>query len=275
MNAIKISGNDFLDILFEGRNKEYGAYDLRRKYNKRLRNAIAGTAAVALIFVGGYVISNRLSTSETHIRSRPIVPETVLRDLQPLEKKPPSPSIPPVQPPAVRPTIKLTTPVIKNDDEVSPEEAPPRMDEIGTKAISTTTAAGVEDGIDPGLLTESKGTGVVEAPKAEDKEKVHTYVEIMPSFPGGDAALAKFLKDNIRYPSVAAENGISGMVIVQFIVDHEGNIRGIKIASGRKGGGLEEEAGRVVKLMPKWKPGKQNGQAVTVQFNLPVNFRLE
>jgi protein TonB len=275
MNATSIPGSDFLDILFQGRNKDYGAYALRRKYDQRLRNAIAGTAAIALTIIGLYMTGNKLMTSSTDIRNRPVVNETRLMQLQPEIKPPPPPFIPPVQPPPVKASVRVTTLVITRDQDVAPEDEPPRVKDIGVSAIGTVTAAGADEGIAPDLLTENSGSGVVQPPAPEDRETVRTSVEIMPSFPGGDAALARFLQENIRYPALAAENGISGTVMVQFVVDYEGNIKDVRIAGSARGGGLENEALRVVKLMPKWKPGRQNGQAVSVQFNLPVSFRLE
>jgi len=134
---------------------------------------------------------------------------------------------------------------------------------------------GDPNGIDPGLLEDSKGTGVVEAPPPPPKEEIFTFVEQPPTFPGGEEALAKYLSKNIRYPRVAQENGISGTVFVQFVVDSEGTIKDVKTVGAAKGGGLEDEAVRVVKTMPKWKPGKQNGRQVSVQFNLPIRFTLQ
>jgi protein TonB len=161
---------------------------------------------------------------------------------------------------------------VVKDEEVKPEEQPPDLDKIQDKAISTKNLAGDPNGIDPGLVAD-KGAGVVQA--APQENKVFTFVEQMPSFPGGDEALMKYLHDHIRYPAVARENGIQGTVVVQFIVSPDGSISNVKTVGAAKGGGLEEEAVRVVKGMPKWKPGRQNGRPVTVQFSLPVRFVLQ
>jgi protein TonB len=127
----------------------------------------------------------------------------------------------------------------------------------------------------PDILERGTTTGVVQPPKAVEHSDPPTFVEKMPSFPGGDEALSRFLQKNMRYPQMAVESTIEGRVYVQFIVDWQGNISGIKTVGNHIGAGLEEEAMRVVKLMPKWNPGRQNGQAVNVQFNLPVAFRLQ
>jgi protein TonB len=277
MNTATISGNDFLDILFNGRNKDYGAYELRRRYDQRVRNAIMGTASVALVIIGGYVLSNQLMASETDVRKPPMI-ATPIAPINPIADKPitPPPALPSINPPAARPTIRYTQPLIVRHTEISPDDVPPRMDEVATKAVGVSTAAGKDDGIDPQLLPET-GTGVVQAPAAterEDRDKVFTVVEIMPSFPGGESALMAYLAKNTRYPQLAAENEIEGRIMVSFVVDYEGNIKDVKIVSDRKGGGLEEEAARVVKGMPKWKPGKQNGSAVSVLYSLPIAFHL-
>src|SRR5690349_2309830 len=142
MNTATISGNDFLDILFNGRNKDYGAYDLRRKYDRRVRNAIVGTASVTMLIIGGYPLSNRLSVTETHLLNRPVVDVVKLSSLPPETKTPPPPALPSSTPPPVRPTEKFTAPLIVKPNEVSPEDVPPRMDDLTNKAVGLTASAG-------------------------------------------------------------------------------------------------------------------------------------
>jgi protein TonB len=277
MDSARILKADFLDILFEGRNKDYGAYELRRKYEKRVRNALIGTASVALLAIGGYVAGNIIRGIEARNPKKPVIEQIKMEDIKLPDdpKTPPPPPPPPAPPPPVKPSVQFTPPVIKKDNEVPPEEEPPKVEEIKDKAVSTKTMEGDPNGIDPGLLEDSKGSGVVEAPPPPPKEEIFTFVEQPPTFPGGEDALAKYLSKNIRYPRVAQENGISGTVFVQFVVDSEGTIKDVKTVGAAKGGGLEEEAVRVVKTMPKWKPGKQNGRQVSVQFNLPIRFTLQ
>ena len=277
MDSAKVLKSDFLDILFDGRNKDYGAYDLRRQYNKRVRNAIIGTVSLFVIFFAAYMISQWVSASEGNNTKKPVIQEIKMEDVKLPDdpKTPPPPPPPPAPPPPVKPSVQFTPPVIKKDNEVPPEEEPPKHEDIKDKAISTKTVEGDPNGIDPGLLEDSKGTGVVGPPPAPAKEEIFTFVEQPPTFPGGEEALAKYLGKNIRYPRVAQENGISGTVFVQFVVDSEGNIKDVKTVGAKKGGGLEEEAIRVVKTMPKWKAGRQNGRQVSVQFNLPIRFTLQ
>ncbi|QHS62282.1 energy transducer TonB [Chitinophaga agri] len=278
MDSAKVLKSDFLDILFENRNKEYGAYDLRRQYDKRVRNAVIGSAALMLVVIAGYAISNYINKLEReNPDKKPVIEQIKMEDVKIPDdpKTPPPPPPPPAPPPPVKPSVQFTPPVIKKDEEVPEDEVPPKIKDIENKAISTKTVEGDPNGIDPGLLEDSKGTGVVEAPPPPPKEEIFTFVEQPPTFPGGEEALAKFLSKNIRYPRVAQENSISGTVFVQFVVDSDGNIKDVKTVGAAKGGGLEEEAIRVVKIMPKWKAGKQNGRQVSVQFNLPIRFTLQ
>jgi periplasmic protein TonB len=277
MDTAKILKSDFLDILFEGRNKEYGAYDLRRQYDKRVRNAVIGSASLVLIVIAGYAINGYMNREDLNAPKKPVIETIKMEDVKLPDdpKTPPPPPPPPAPPPPVKPSVQFTPPVIKKDNEVPPDEIPPKQEDIKDKSVGTKNLEGDPNGIDAGLLDDSKGTGVVEAPPPPPKEEIFTFVEQPPTFPGGEEALAKFLSKNIHYPRVAQENAISGTVFVQFVVDSEGNIKDVKTVGAAKGGGLEEEAIRVVKIMPKWKAGKQNGRQVSVQFNLPIRFTLQ
>ena len=276
MTSTTLPGNDFLDILFNGRNKEYGAYALRRKYDQRVRNAILGTASIALVVIGGYALNNTLMASVMHTRITP--PPIVLDHFDmPVDevKTPPPPPPPPSAPAPARPSVAFVAPVVSR--EVEETEVPP-ITELQHSSVGLTTTAGDVNGIDADELLPQVGTGgIVQAPvvaEREDRDHVFTGVEIPPAFPGGEDALARYLGDHLRYPQLASETGVSGIVFVQFVVDYEGNIKDVKPVGARKGAGLEEEATRVIKGMPKWRPGKQNGRTVSVLYNIPVNFRL-
>lgn len=279
MDSTKIPGNEFLDILFYGRNKDYGAYELRSRYDKRVRNAIIGTASIMLVMIGSYVLNNTLMAAGNEHRPPVVIKPTELAALDiPEEKKiiPPPPAVQNTPPPLAA-SIKVTTPVIV-DEDVQPDEMPPKNADMVDKVIGFKTADGVEGGSDidlgPGEL--GGGAGVVQSvAAAPDANGPVTTVEIMPEFPGGEAALGKYLNNNMRYPHVAQENDIQGTVFIQFVVNRDGSITDVKTVGAAKGGGLEEEAVRVVKTMPKWKAGKQNGRQVSVQFNLPIRFTLQ
>ncbi|SHN02288.1 energy transducer TonB [Chitinophaga sp. CF418] len=278
MNATNIIKSDFLDILFDGRNKDYGAYDLRRSEDRRVRNAIIGTTSIALVIIGGYVLSNKLMAADMHTRKDVAVKETILKDLEIPEDKPVTPPPPPpaTPPPPASSSIRVATPTITEDDLVRPEDEMPKLDSIGNKAIGVANIQGDPNRVEnPFAGDGTPGGPIVEPPKVAEREIIDGYIEIMPSFPGGDDALARFLQKNIRYPHMAQETGIEGKIFVQFVVNFEGKISEVQTVGAQRGGGLEEEATRVVKLMPNWKPGRQNGHSVSVRYILPVGFRLE
>ncbi|PSL27053.1 energy transducer TonB [Chitinophaga ginsengisoli] len=280
MNATNIIKSDFLDILFDGRNKDYGAYDLRRSEDRRVRNAIIGTTSIALVIIGGYVLSNKLMAADMHTRKDVAVKETILKKLEMPEEKPLTPPPPPVTtpPPPATSSIRLTPPVITEDELVRTEDEVPKLDSIGNKSIGVANIKGDDiNGVvdNPFAGDGTPGNPIVEPPKVAEREEIVGWVEIMPQFPGGEEALSRFLQKNIKYPHMAQENGIEGKVFVQFVVNHEGKISEVQTVGAQKGGGLEEEAMRVVKLMPNWKPGRQNGQSVNVRYNLPIGFKLD
>ncbi|UYQ91911.1 TonB family protein [Chitinophaga horti] len=276
MNATKITTPDFIDILFDGRNKNYGAYEHRVTYEKRVRNAVFGTATLALVVIGGYLISSNLRAAEVvkPVTVREIPPMTEVEILE--EKFIPPPPVKAAEPPKV--ATQQYTQFVVTDRPVDPSEEPPKMEDLDKKAIGVKSQDGDAGENDPGLEGVLGGTHtdiVGPPPVKEEDNSVHNFVEIMPSFPGGDEALQRFLKKNINYPHIAAENGIQGTVFVSFVIGKDGEISDVKLVGAKKGGGLEEEAARVVNKMPKWKAGRQNGRAVNVQFSLPISFKLE
>lgn len=279
METTKLLKSDFLDILFDDRNKDYGAYELRRRYDRRVRNAVLGMSAIVIIVIGGYTVSSRLMASSEVAPVKPVITITEISNI--VEEKPPVTPPPTVREPAPamsKPTVKHTAFVVAPDDKVQPDDELKKNADLKDDVTIgfKTDASGDPDGADSGIPDGLKGgTNVIEAPKADKKDEIRTFVEIMPEFPGGEEALARFLKNNLHYPGMAIDNGIQGIVFVKFVVRDTGEISDVELAGAKKGAGLDEEAMRVVKKMPKWKPGKQNGQMVSVYFNLPINFRLE
>lgn len=276
METTKLTKQDFLDILFNDRNKDYGAYDLRRRYDKRVRNAVIGMGGIVLLIIGGYSVGSRLMANEGPVRET-FIPYEAPERIDPLIEKPPV--IPPptrVEPPAAsRPTVQHTTFAVVPNEQVNPEDEPRKNSELQEVAIGLKTADGDVNGSDNGAPEGfGGGNNVVEAPEVVDREKPVTFVQFMPEFPGGEKALSNYLSRNIRYPSMASETGVEGTVFIKFVVGSTGEIRDVEVVGAKKGAGLEEEAIRVVKKMPNWKPGRQNGQAVAVYFNLPIRFTL-
>ena len=277
METAKLLKTDFLDILFDDRNKDYGAYDLRRRYDKRVRNAVMVMTGIVAVIIGGYTISTKLMASgndKLAIKTY-IPPEMEILDIPPVEKPVIPPPVAHTPPPAAAPTIAHTIFKVTKDNDVQPEDEVPKNDDLKGKAIGVTNIDGDPDGSDLGVPEGLSGSGVIEAPPVVKKEERFTVVEIMPEFPGGEEALRRFLNNNIRYPSMAQDNNVSGMIFVKFVVGKDGVISEVETIGAKKGAGLEEEAMRVVKKMPKWKPGRQNGENVVVYFNLPINFKME
>jgi protein TonB len=263
------------DIVFEGRNKSYGAFLLRRLYERNMARAMLSGILFFLLMVSTPQIVRLIKGFLPEKKNELVMKEVTLAEPPPIDpKKPPPPPPPKVEPPPIKDQIKFVPPTVKKDEEVKDEEPPPpTIEEIKDKEIATETKKGEEGGVDASLLAPEAPAGPAVIEEAKEEEPF-TYVEQMPSFPDGQEAMYKFIYDRIKYPAIARENGISGQVIVQFVVSKDGTIKNAKVVRGI-GGGCNEEALRVVNEMPQWKPGKHNGRAVPVTFTLPIKFVLQ
>lgn len=274
MDVNKILTADILDIIFEGRNKEYGAYQLRRTYNKRITFAIIGTVLVCLLFLVGSLIANSSKKEQTQI----FVQDMELEKVQQEEKKPepPPPPPPPKQEPPKVEITKFTPPKIVKDEEVKPEEEIKEVEKLEDTKIGTINQEGIKDEGIVAPPVEVKGTGVVEAPKQEeDYDKVFTVVQIPAEFPGGIPAWTKYLERNLNR-DLPVENGAPPgkyTVIVSFIVDKNGGISEVK-AENDPGYGTKDEAVRVIKRGPNWKPAVQNGRQVIYRHKQSITFMV-
>ena len=278
MAKIDLISNEWADLVFQGRNKVYGAYQLRRGTSKRNIVSMIFVAAVAAVAYLGLAAYN--SYQEAQKAKFEAEMEASLLDAKKeakVEKKTETPKVEQVQKvEKVKSSIAFTPPVIKKDSEVKPEEEMKTQDELK----ETKTAIGAFDvkGNDESGGTVLKAVEEIatpEPPKQEaEQNKVFDVVEQQPQFPGGMGALNQWLGSNIKYPAMAAENGIEGRVIVQFVVERDGSITDVKVVRGVDPS-LDKEASRVVRAMPRWIPGKQNGSAVRVKYNVPVAFRLQ
>ena len=278
MAKIDLISGAWTDLVFENRNHEYGAYALRKGTGKRNLIAIIAVILLAIACQIGLTLKN---IADEAAAKRQAMQEAV--ELSALEQKKEAKverkevvkqeNVEKVVE-KVKSSIKFTAPVIKKDDEVRPEDEMKSQEEI----LSTKTAIGsfdVKGNDESGEVLKAKEVIATEPVKPKEEEnKVFDVVEQMPSFPGGQAALMNYLNNNIKYPVIAEENGIQGRVVVQFVVGKDGHISDVKVAKSVDPS-LDKEAVRVVKAMPKWIPGKQNGQAVTVRYTLPVTFRLQ
>ncbi|HWZ36232.1 MAG TPA: TonB family protein [Mucilaginibacter sp.] len=268
--------DEWLELVFAKRNKEYGAYYIRQHY--------AQTVLKSFLFgVFGVVVA--IGIIGMIIRTKPVVDQIVdvtTTDL--LYKIPPATKAQPPKPKAeaLKPSVpKAAAPVNMIKDlppVVAPDilaQEPPTIEELNNKAVGAVDIKGANtgtsggDGTDKNGISSSAGAGTGEASSNE----TYKAVEVMPQPVGGDAAWSKFLQSNLRFTDKAMENGVSGKVLVTFIIEKDGQISNIHIERG-PGFGLNEEAVRVLKLAKPWKPGMQNGHAVRVQLTLPVNFML-
>lgn len=275
MEINKILSADILDIIFEGRNKDYGAYQLRKTYNKRLITALIATASILLLSFGGYVLSNFLNKDD--VKQDMVVQDVQLEEIKQEERKeepPPPPPPKPPEPPKVE-MAKFTPPKIVKDEEVKEEEKPPEVEKLEETKIGTVNQEGVKDEGIVAPPVEDAGKGVVEAPKKveEDWDKTFTKVEIESEYPGGSAAWQRYLNKTLRYPQDAIDNEVQGTVVIQFIVDKEGNVSDVEAISGPEE--LRGEAVRVIKRSGKWTPAVQNGRQVKSYKKQPIVFRLE
>ncbi|MFD3002188.1 energy transducer TonB [Pontibacter toksunensis] len=263
------------DIVFEGRNKAYGAYLLRRLYNNHITKAAIIATVLFLLFISIPLIAKMIQGEEEVVMDDRIITEVDLQPPPPIDEAtpppppPPPPDLPP-PPPPVRATVKYTPPVVKRDNEVVEEEEIPDVEVLEEVDAGVETIEGSNDA--PVDLGEIDGTSDVVAEVVE--EKPYTYVEQMPTFPGGESEMLKYLGKNIRYPAAAQRAGIEGIVVLSFVVSRTGEISEIQVIK-KLGGGTDEEAVRVVKSMPKWTPGKQNGRTVPVRYTLPVRYTIK
>lgn len=271
--------NTIDDLVFENRNKSYGAFFLRRIYDKNMtKGMLVGMLAFLLLIFSPAIYAKYKEFIESRQNDDLMMKEVTLAEPPPIDPNKPEPPPPPkIDPPPIKDQIKFVPPVVKKDEEVVDEEPPPTVEEIKDKEISIKTEEGKDDGVDASLVEPVKEEAPPPPPVIEedpDDKKVFDFVQQRPEFPDGEAALQKYLYSNIKYPAIARENSIQGRVIVKFVVTKSGEIQNASIVRGI-GGGCDEEALRVVKSMPPWKPGKHNGKAVNVTFTLPITFKLE
>lgn len=277
MSKVDLIDNNWVDLVFEGRNKEYGAYVLRKDTGKRNVKSMLLVFAVIIAIMAAVAAKVAIENAfpkkvamETDVELSKLAQKKEAK----VEKKAPVKVEEQKVVEKVKSSVKFTPPVIKKDSEVKPEEELKSQEDLN----KTKTAIGSFDvkGNDEagGEVLKAKEVIAQPEPPKEEETKVFDVVEVMPSFPGGQSALFEWLSKNIKYPVVAEENGVQGRVIVTFVVERNGSITDVQVVKSVDPS-LDKEAVRVVKAMPHWIPGKQNGSAVRVKFTVPVTFRLQ
>lgn len=271
---IDINSNEWVDMVFEGKNQAYGAYEIRKSSQKRLLKAFVIAATLFLLAVLTpvflkYITPKKKITDESIRELSTITLDKPKKDIE----VPRAVTAPP--PSQMRSSIKFVPPVIKPDEQVRESEEFATQQEVLTSkaAVGVVTYKGSDD-INAAIpkSTEEATTGTSQI--TEEAQEAFIVVEQMPEFPGGSDELLKFLNNNIRYPAIALENGIQGRVICEFVISAEGKVTNAKVIRGIDPS-LDAEALRVINSMPLWKPGKQRGKAVKVRYTLPVNFKLQ
>lgn len=279
---VDLSSQEWRDIVFEGKNKEFGAYQLRKASNGRHNKAmVAVVIVIAVLFILAIVVNTVIAkfearpddTNEQELTA--MVTEAVEEEEPEEEQQKYEEEKPEALPEEILNTVKSSEIKIVDDKDVTEDIKSQDDLKQDDRAIGQSNFDEGTDDIN--VVREHKDEVIVEEKKPEppkDENKVFTAVEQMPAFPGGEAALMKWISDHIRYPSIAQENNIQGRVTVQFVVTKTGSIGEVKVVRS-KDPDLDKEAVRVVKSLPKFQPGKMNGQPVNVWYTLPINFKLQ
>ncbi len=277
---VDLSSKEWRDLIFEGKNKDFGAYKMRQASDGRHNKAFI-IVVIALVVISAIIFS--VVKVQEEIAKRELMAQAQQAEMAQMDMDEPEEieeveeieiEVPDTPPEEILNQQKMTEIAIVPDDQVSEEDQVKSQTEL-EQNTAIAGALDFDDGTDDiSKITEQKVEIIQEKPKEEKKEQVFRHVEQMPEFPGGQAALMKYINDNIRYPVMAIENGVQGRVTVQFVVTKDGSVGNVTVVRGVDRN-LDEEAVRVCKTLPKFIPGKQNGQPVNVWFTLPVTFRLE
>jgi protein TonB len=260
------------ELVFEFRNKEYGAYQIRREYNQTLIRALAMTS----LFIIGLFLAPKIS-----MLMAKDAPLDLVVDVGPVIFDPPIPDDSPIienlQEKPIIPRSSISTKYFLEISDRDEDADTLSMDELNNLQVSSTGGTepddGNEDELFPDLSALGSGNSLVIDKK--DDNNIYLDISIMPEYKGGIEALYKYFGLNVEFPEAAKRAEVSGLVSVGFVVEKDGSISGVKInGCDAPNYGFEEEAMRVVKSMPAWKPGVHNGHPARVQFSLPIKFKL-
>lgn len=271
MSNIDLTSLEWCELIFKDKNKNYGAYRLRRSLGRRQAAALG---IVTIVAIAGFTLPRLIKmaipeqkeemtevTQLSALEEPEVKEENIIKKVEPI-----------APPPALKSTIKFTAPVIKKDEEVQSEDELKSQDELTETKIQISIA-------DVKGNDELNGQDIADLQEVitqteEKKEEPYTMVEQMPQFPGGPAELMKYIAKHLRYPVVAQENGIQGRVILRFVVSKTGKVENVTVLRSLDPS-CDKEAIRVVQSLPDWIPGKQNGRNVPVYYTCPIVFRLQ
>ncbi len=257
------------ELVFENKNKLYGAYYLRVNHNKNLGLGLLIASSFFIILVGTPLIVNLINSSSDDANEILTVTTVDLMAPPPIDEKEPEPAPPPPPPPLIK-TIKFTPPVVKDEEILEEEEEIPIQEDEDLTQIAAVTND-VEGDDDDFSLLDEYGDGVVE----QEDNTIHMFVGEMPKFPGGDEALLSYIQRNTEYPAIAYDSGIEGTCYLYFVVEKDGTIGEVTVVKGVPGcKKCDENSVRVIKSLPKFTPGKNNGTPVRVRYSSRVKFEL-
>jgi periplasmic protein TonB len=264
MAKIDLTSFEWRELVFQGKNKEYGAYKLRSDSDRRHNIAMIIIAVVAVV---GFSLP-KLIEMATPKQHEAVVDVMNMSKLAPAEVKNDIKKVKPVEPPpALKSSIKFTAPIIKKDEDVKEEY---KSQEVLTNTKVAISIADVKG-------NDEKGKDIADVKQAVtqiEEDHVYQVIEQMPQYPGGESELMSYIAKNLKYPVIAQENGIQGKVILRFVVSKSGVVDKIEVVRSLDPA-CDKEAVRVVKTLQRWIPGKQNGVNVSVYYTLPIAFKLE
>lgn len=276
---VDLSSKEWCDIVFDGKNKEYGAYQLRATSVKRHTKALLSVVIVLALILTAIilVITGVFKSADEDINAKNEQEEVIMAP-EDIPEEEEQMDIPEQKPEEVQAEEEVAaTQAVTEVKIVETVDKDREVKDTETKMADTSQFGaedhkGVEDVNRDRVVKEVVEEKPVEKPKEEGPLSV-AMVEQKPSFPGGESAMYKWLQDNIIYPAAASEEGVQGKVTVQFIVEKDGSITHVQVVRG-KHPALDAEAARVIRKMPRWTPGRNNGQPVRVTYHLPVQFKL-
>jgi protein TonB len=273
-NSVNLNSTEWCDIIFEGKNKEYGAFALRQSSWKRhliafglivLFTALVAALPTIISTVQAATKNNTEGIDETRVID--VIDNRLKEKEEILEPKMP-------EPPKFAPMTKFVPPTITTDDQASDPSEMTTMDEA-TKSTGFIGAFNVEGTKDPEGVFKNVATDIMGGDDGKGEPTIYNVgtIQVNPQFPGGEAEMYAFIQKNLNYPAVDIEMGNQGRVTIKFVVNKTGEISNVQLVKGVSPG-CDKEAMRVIKSMPKWIPGRQNGEPVNVYFIIPVVFRL-
>lgn len=276
-NSSNLYGNEWLAVVFNNRNKNYGAYELRSQSSAILVKSLFGVSAVFITLFAIPTIYGYYKPKEEvlHARVIEIANPQVIHEMKKEEPK----MAEPIKAEPIKEKIKTVnfSTNIKVVEDTKVNLPPPTTDELKDAVIGTVTQDGLagQGNATPAVITTGDGGGGGTDSEGVVDNNIHNAsgVEVYPEFPGGMAAWTRFIQRNLKYPFMAQEANVQGKVYLSFVVEKDGSITNVSVLKGI-GAGCDEEAMRVIKKSPKWKAGKQNNQTVRVRYTMPISYTL-